>query len=275
MKNYYKNVIRVLTVLTISVVVMPLLALPMRVAALTAPTVVDYNQSTWTDATAYAVPEVTGSVTWQAGDVVVVLGGASNGHGAFNTPTATGLSFSLITSVGVEDPNQVPFQAWSATAASGGSGAVSATRVGAIDFGVQAVGLSVWVYRGAGGIGNSNTLSASSATTISLTRGTDNSAVVVGMGDWNAFNDTAVTGSPSAGSTQRLAINKVNDYTAFEYDWTDQGTAGTTNYGIANFGATPLMSGVVVEIQGSGSSGTARVIRLLGGMRLLGGVRLL
>ncbi len=69
---------------------------PEEAVALTAPTLVDYDQSVWNDAD--NTPEVTGSVSWQTGDLIVVLGGTENGNiGRLYSPTASGLTFATST----------------------------------------------------------------------------------------------------------------------------------------------------------------------------------
>ncbi|MEN9913165.1 MAG: hypothetical protein RLY66_573 [Candidatus Parcubacteria bacterium] len=233
-------------------VVLCALMSPLRVlAAVNPPTLVDYQQSDWTDK--ITGNEVTPTVTWQAGDLVVVLGATENNDTSaayLNTPTATGLAFSLVTSVNttpVPGGDGTPVYAWSAVAGSNGSGVVTSTSDG---FAFQSRGISVFVYRGSGGIGATNILDNSTSKDISLTRGSDNSAVAVVMSDWNAVNDTTVTASPSSGGTQRVAQFVSGSNTSFVFSWTDQGTAGTTNYGITDHTGTVDMSGIVVEVKG-------------------------
>ena len=211
-----------------------------------APTLVDYQQSDWTTQT--AGDEVTPTVTWQAGDLVLVFGSTEAGTNAtLNTPTATGLSFSLVTSINTADFNDTANYLWSATAGSNGSGAITATRG---DSGTNARGIAAFVYRGSNGLGNTATLDNSANKAISLTRVSDNSATAVVLGDWNAVNDTTVTSSPGSG-TQRVAQFVTGAATFFLFDWGDQGATGTTSYGIGNHTGTVDMSGIAVEVKGS------------------------
>ena len=95
------------------------------------------------------------------------------------------------------------------------------------------------------------------------------------MSDWSAKNDTTVNASPASGGTQRVAQWVSGQYTSFVFDWTDQGAAGSTSYGISNYATDGNNSGVVVEIKGSAAAPAAgRIIRLRGHVRLVGGVRL-
>lgn len=214
------------------------------VRAETPPTVSDYDTSTWTDLSSGS--EVTGSITWSAGNTVVVVGGAESGSWTMNTPTATGLSFSLVTSVGSGVGGDGLAYIWSATAGSGGSGAVTAT-LGA--GGSAARGLAAYVFSGSGGTGATATIQGSSAKTISLARTTANSAVVNILVDWNAVSDTAVNSSPGGG-TVRQANESAGHATFFVTDWGDQGAAGTTSYGITDHTGTVRMSGIALEVKG-------------------------
>jgi hypothetical protein len=211
------------------------------------PLMVDFKQSTFTDT---AANEVTGSATWQSGDLIVVIGGTENGSQTLGTPTATGLAFSLVTSSGVGSSSNSTAYLWSATAGSNGSGTITSTGTTAMH------GITVFVYRSSLGLGNNNSISASSATTISLNHASANSEVLSFLSDWNATNDTVVTPSPSAGGTQRVAdtIQGPPLATMFVDEWTDQGSAGTTSYGITNFTGTPKMNGIAVEVKGTAAN---------------------
>lgn len=169
-----------------------------------------------------------------------------------NTPTATGLTFSLVTSVGSGVAGDSLAYLWSATAGSGGSGAVTAT-IGA--GGNARRGIAAYVYSGSGGLGANNTIQGSTAKTISLTRTTANSAVVNVLVDWNAAPDVVVNPTP-AGGTMRKAEEAPANVTYFLTDWGDQGAAGTTSYGITDHTGTVRMSGIVVEVKGVAAAST-------------------
>lgn len=210
--------------------------------ALTPPTLSDYKASNWTDVVTTA--EVTSSLTWSAGNLIVVVGMTEDNGYTLNTPTASGLTFSLVTSSNTAGTCKV--YVWQATAGSSGSGAVTSTTSDGSD---RARGISAFAYSGSGGIGNTGAITNSAAKTISLIRSQDNSAVINAMGDWNAVNDTAVTGTPS-GSTLRQADFVSARATFFVLDWPDQGTAGTTSYGITDHTGTVAMTGFAIEVKG-------------------------
>lgn len=261
-KNKNFNNLRWSRTMTVIVLFVCLFFYSMTVSASSAPTLVDYDQSDYSnDPGGFPSTETTGTVTWQAGDLIVVVGGTENGSITLSTPSATGLSFNLVTSVNAGDSNNTLNYLWSATAASNGSSAVTSTCLQGM------CGISVFVYRGSSGLGNYNTLSNSTNKVISLTRGSDKSAVVVSMWDWNAVNDTTVNSSPSGG-TQRVAQWVNGKATAFVFDWGDQGTAGTQNYGITNHTGTVKMSGIVVEIKGGGLP----QIKVRGKVKIRGGM---
>lgn len=213
------------------------------VHAETPPTVSDYDSSDFVTPT--SASEVTGSITWSTGDLVLVFGGCENGSNTLNTPTATGLSFGLITSIDSGVGGNSSVFLWSATAASGGSGTVTST----INGGSASRGLAAYVFSGSGGLGGNATLSGSTAKTISLTRGNANSAVATMLADWNAISDTVVTSSPGSG-TVRQATESPAHATYFVTDWGDQGSPGVTSYGITNHTGTVRMSGIAVEVKG-------------------------
>src|ERR1700754_2924821 len=119
---------------------------PNPAQAFTAPTLVDYQQSNWTDISGSS--EVTPAITWQAGDRILVLGLTADNTMTFGVPTATGLPFSELGSTNTG--NQTKGYAWGATAGSGGSSAVTATAAAG---GSGARGIAALVYRGSDGFG--------------------------------------------------------------------------------------------------------------------------
>lgn len=249
-----------------------LVSFPDQASALTAPTLADYDESDWTD---LASSEVTGSISWQTGDLIVVAASAENGgiNGAgagLKLPTASGLTFATTTSTGYGSNGEAFAAVWTATAGSSGSGAVTSLSYGG---GSNMAGIAAYVYRGSDGVGNAAS-GSTVGTVMSLTRGSDNSAVIFMMGDWTAGNDTAVDPSP-AGGTQRVATWISGRATLFLFDWGDQGAAGSTSYGISNFSQpTGNLYAAVVEIKGSAAAASGRIIRLRGGILLRGGVLL-
>lgn len=208
-------------------------------------------------------PEVTyNALSWQAGDLIVVVGGAEAGNNGLNTPTATGLTFSLVSSAATGDINNSPVYVWAATATSDGSSFITSTHT-TVPLSSMA-GIHAFVYRNSSGVGNVNTMVGQNALTLSLNRGFSNSAVVEIFGDWNAGSDLTVDPTPAGGYVYPL--NMSGRATFFINNWEDQSVPGTTSYGITNFTGTPKMSGVVVEIKGiTGPAGHRVNIRGGGG----------
>lgn len=224
-----------------------------------APTISAYSNSNFADQT--SGNDVTGSVSWTIGDVVVILGVTEdNTNGLLNTPTAggTGLSFSAISGFPTNTASNCKVYAWSAVASASSSGAMTATRA---DTNTACRALAVWVFSGSAGIGNVATQTGDTTDpyTASLTRAGNNSAVVMIAGDWNAVSDTTTDPSPLTGSTQRVGDNGgffTGVYNGYAADWSDEGAAGTTSYGITGVAAGKFTIGVV-EVKGTVASLTA------------------
>ena len=206
-----------------------------------AATVSDYKQSTWSGV---GLSEATASLSWSAGDLIVVLGATANTANTLSLPTATGLTFTQQALATAAVNTRVYL--WTATAASSGSSVISSTITGSS----TAAGLSAWAFTGSGGIGTPVTFVSQSALTQSLTRVQSNSRVITAWAEWNAINDTTITTVP-VGATQRVAQFVSSETTFFVLEWGNQGAAGTTSYGIANFTGTPKFSGILVEIKGT------------------------
>lgn len=207
------------------------------------PTLVDYDQSTWSDTS--TASEVTTSASWSANDVVVVLGATGDNVVTLGVPTATGLTFAALAGTPTNTASNCKLYAWSATAGSSGSGVITSTTDGASEM----RGLASFVHGGSNGIGNTSIATGLGATTTqSLIRSQGNSAVIQVWGDWNAVNDVAVTWTP-AGETERVAQWISAKATMFVASWGGQGDAGTTSYGFTGGSAT-AMSAITVEILG-------------------------
>lgn len=210
-----------------------------------AATLVAYAESSWTDKT--STPEASSpSLTWQTGDLIVVFGSTENGGYTLDLPTTAGvgLSFTQKAAVGTTTSDCHAYLWWAVATADGSGSITSSPSTGQ----TAARGISVWQYRGSDGIGNTATLSASSAKTGSLVRSADNSRVGFGAGDWNAVTSGTAT-SPSGG-TVRENSTASGSMSQFVADWSDQGAAGTTSYGYTG-GGTPKNYGFVWEVLGS------------------------
>ena len=207
-----------------------------------APTLIGTSGSTWNDTSS---TETTGSLSWQTGDLIVVTGMTEDQLISLSTPTATGLTFAAVSGFPTNLANTCKGYAWTATAGSNGSGTISSGTGGSYMAGIQA-----YVFRGSDGIGNTAQTTSGTALTISLTRNYANSMVVWAAGDWGATNDTTVSSDP-VGGNQRQAAWRSGVATLFDFDWGDQGSAGSTSYGISGFSPGNVFTKIALEVRGS------------------------
>jgi hypothetical protein len=223
-----------------------------------APTISAYSNSTVNDRPP-ATTETTGSVSWNNGDLVVVLGVSEDNAKTFATPTTggTGLTFSALSGTPSNVASSCKIYGWSATASATSSGTISSVVTGATSY-----ALFVWVLSGHGGIGNVAVSSATDTTdpyTVSLTRSGSNSAVLMAAGDWNATSAASTTPSPSTGSTERIGDNaglSATFYNVYAANWADEGAAGTTSYGVTLGAAGGIFTLIAVEVLGTSSGVT-------------------
>lgn len=227
-----------------------------------APTKVADSSSGWT--TTGTTSRTTGSLTLQAFDLVVLVGWTENNATTLTTPTGltglTGLTFAALTGYPATLAGSAPIYAWSATASSGGSGAVSTD----ISSSTNAGGIHAFVFRGHNGLGAVPTpVQTGTSLVLSTTRTGQHSLIVAIVIDSNATNDTTVAATPAAGATQDDAAFVSGRATSFSFDWTDQSGVGTTSYGVdsATFSTPGPVSCGVIEITGFGDPGP----RLLAG----------
>jgi len=206
---------------------------------MTAPTLVQYSGTTYNS----TGTKSTATLTWQAGDLIVVIALSEEGGFPVANPTATGLTFAAGTPPSSSN-SQCYANSWTATAGSGGSAVVTSTGATGSDH----WGMSAWVWRGSSGFGNTAT-SASTSETVSLTRTGTNSVVVGGVADWNATATTGYGWTPTVGN-DRTEGKDGTRYSYYVADWGDQGAAGTTSYGITGITGGPYAI-VMVEVTGS------------------------
>src|ERR1044071_4217792 len=183
-----------------------------------APTLPSSTTSTWTDTVASA--EVSGTLTWNSGDMILVIGLTEDTNETINLPTATGLTFAALGSA-LAAASNCWAHVWQATAGSSGSGAVTAAAGQ-----VQTAMRGIWCTAWGGGTGFVPTNSQGTTTdTLSITRTQANSAIAVGFADWNAVGATSPGWVPS-GFTQVQALAHTN-VSAFAAYWGDQGATGS------------------------------------------------
>jgi hypothetical protein len=206
------------------------------------PTLSDVQQSVFNTIT---TPKSTPTLTWSAGDVILVMATAGDGATTVDTPTATGLTFTLLTSGGLSGSQ--PWAAgWVATAATSGSGAISATRSGSTSW---FWGIIAYAWSGSAGVGAYGIVS-DTAKTQSLTRTAGLSAVVQTLGDYGAGDPTGHVWTPS-GVVEDLVGFYTPNITYYIGHWLNQGSAGTTTYGYSGAGSSQVHTKMAVEILGS------------------------
>jgi hypothetical protein len=206
-----------------------------------APTLLDYAESTWSGTS--NTDEVTDDLDWSAsGDLIIVLGCTEDNARAFNTATATGLTFAAMSGTPTNTGSSCKAYAWTATASGNGNSTVT----GPIADGVTAArGISAWAWTGSGGFGTA-VVNVGTGATVSVTVEADSSVVMV-LGDWNATSDVTVTTTP-AGGTQREAV-ATSGATFLVIQWDNQ-TAGTRSYGVTGWTGTGTISKIAVEVKG-------------------------
>ena len=224
----------------------------------TAPTITSYAQTTWTAA---GTAQATGSsLSWASGDLIVAVGGSESGGGSaaftMGLPTATGLVFAAVSgAVSGTSGSYCYANAWTATATASGTQAVTGHAAGQ-NVASYHWGLAVWAYGGSSGLGNKavSGATANSTATISLVRGSDNSCVVGGGFDWGAVATTGYAWTPAVGAAghNRQHAQDGSDYSYYVADWGDQGTAGTTSYGITGV-TVGVFTKIMLEITGIAS----------------------
>lgn len=213
---------------------------------MTAPTLLDYAESTWTGVSTGS--EVTDDLDWNAsGDRVVVLGCTEDNSRLLSTPTATGLTFAALTGLPTNSASSCRAYGWEATAGGNGNSAITAASDGSS----AARGISAWAFSGSSGLGTP-VVAVSAALTVNVTTSADSSVVMV-LGDWNATTDVAVTTVPTGG-TIREATNVSGVATFLVVEWHNQ-AVGTRAYGVSAWTGTGTISKAAVEVLGTAGGG--------------------
>ena len=204
----------------------------------------------------------TASVSWQTGDVVVVIygnAGASNANMAAPSNTGSGLSWTQNQSIA--SASCCGGALATAVASGSSSGTITAGSVAGPS---QQNFTGVYVWRGSLGVGNSaGTATPSSTKTVSITpAGGADAAICWGVFDWNADAAQAETptstshgsGAPGPSATPQ----KTQVAGQYTYHWCvldDQTSAGAVNYGIGGSNTGPFTI-VAVEVKAGAGGAT-------------------
>ncbi len=204
---------------------------------------VSQGASAWNDST---TPK-TATVSWAAGDIIVIRGASEQGGVVLGTPTATGLTFTLQADEGSGIGTECDASIWSAVAGSAGSGVtVSLSASGSSGF----FGFHWGVYSGAsgatGGTGNTN------ESTTNLTTGTGDAVVMI-LADFAATNPFTQTPATGSGTATELVEGFFTQYSVGVVDWTGC-TAGTNAYGYTAYTGLTAASAFLVLTAAAGAT---------------------
>lgn len=221
----------------------------------TAPTLV---QSAYTQSSGVTI--VSPTVSWQTGDVVVVLyGNAGAANDNNRTPTNTGSGLSWTVQKTVSAASCCGGQVSTAVATASSSGTITCGTTGTN----QAQIVYVYVFRGSAGVGNSaSTATPGTTKTLSLTPTAADSSIAWGVFDWNAdsvqtITPTATSHSSSSPGPQATpqSILVSGQFTMYLAELDDQTSAGAVSYGIGGSNSGPFTI-VALEVKGAAGGGT-------------------
>lgn len=200
------------------------------------------ENSTWFSS---GVGGKTCTVSFSAGDIIVVAGGIETDTRDFNLPTATGLTFTQQPLQDAGSGSEAAAGIWTAVAAGAGSSVVITQSI----TGVSNSGLAAWVVSGGSTI-TGITGSLANAAFAGVTVGAGDT-VIVFLADFTAANPpglTATTGSGTA--TERVDIGDGTSYGVWGADWVNT-AAGTFSFGATSYGAlNTAQVGVVITSAG-------------------------
>lgn len=230
---------------------------------LSTPAKTDFNTTTATKATSIGGTG-SGSLSWNAGDLIVVLGTTTDQTITLNTPTGPASLDPFQSIAGpITTTNSCWARAWATFANASGSGTISATRAGAVDV----WGIIAWRIDGTttDGIGAINAPAASTSQVAVLPYEASNSAAVEIISDWGAGVGGVGTvpsprnWTPSSGVTEREAVGVSGKYNVYAAEWTNQTGGLPTDYGISVAASGQNYTRLVVEILGKTDTGTNSV----------------
>jgi hypothetical protein len=213
------------------------------------------SESNWSTAVASPSPKSTGSLTWQAGDLLVVLGGVGDETSTLDVPTYSGGTFTQRAATNNGSGDFCDCWLWTSTASSGGTGTIDGNK----SAGASAWGMGLTVWRGHNGIGDI-TVDTSTAQTVPLDRTGSNSGAMFISLDWSAATATG-TWAPS-GQTVLEANDHGSSYAAFCAWWDSQGSPGTTAYGITT-SSTGSFAKIGVEILEASSTAPNVIVSVI------------
>src|SRR5512139_2352733 len=193
-----------------------------------------------------ATPKTVTTLSWTAGDVIVVIGGAETADTTLNNPTNANLTFGAPqasnTAGGAGDCD---VYVWRAVAGSTQTGQTISCSRGATS---GQWGFFVWVDTGVSSTANPSANLTESNFTFTPSAG---SIVHYAFFDWNA-NNTDQTIAAGTGTATERADSRSAAYGWYAGDWVGV-TATSTGFGITDFTGLRIAHGVIEVLASAGS----------------------
>lgn len=186
----------------------------------------------------------TATVSWAAGDIIVVRAATEKGETVADLPTATGLTFTQEADEGSGSNAECDATIFAATAGGAGSGVtLSMTRSGP-STGFFGFHWSVWSGASGvtGGTGNIN------ESTTNLTTGAGDAVVFI-LADFNATTPFTRVPATGSGTATEQVEGFFTQYSVYAADWVNT-TAGTAGYGITDYTSLTAASAFLVLTSG-------------------------
>ncbi|WP_372594897.1 hypothetical protein [Actinotalea sp.] len=196
-------------------------------------------------------PKATASISWDAGDRIVVVFGVEWDDNEIGTPTATGLTFSEVIRASEADGGDATEVAiFEAVAGSGGSGAVSITLSTTASGGYSWGAGMVYVFRSS----SAGASAKAAASTVGITTLGDNSVIIGNVSSWQ--NDATITADEGTAGTMTVGNSGADtDHgNLFSFRYADTGTAGAKTVGGTETWSSPRIA--VYEVQGVAAGDT-------------------
>ena len=205
------------------------------------PTLIAYGETAWNTT---GTSKSASAVSWLTGDLIVVASQIEDAAGTVSVANQLGLTFANGGVVGTSGAT-CGANTWSATATSDQTSVQVAVTAGDS---TRDWGAGVWVYRDHGGIGARAT-DITTAKTVSLARGGNNSHVIGTQGDYSAAATSGYAFTPTVGNEREVA-QVSGRYSVYAADWSDQGAAGSTSYGTSGETSSGTFAKIALEILG-------------------------
>jgi len=215
-----------------------------------------YQTATWFQSASGSF--ATASASWESGDVIVVLGGLENASSSISAVSATGLTFTARNVSAGTGTGNAYARAFSAKAASGGSGVVTITRSGTLRGGAI-----VLVLSGADDYGSS--ANSSTEAVMNLTVGAGDYVATL-TSDWQAIAFTAAAVAASGTGSVLVDTNDTSYAGFYVCQWVNTG-AGTFGFGLNGYsGLSVEQVAIAITASAGGGSVTGTAVSAFGAL---------